>query len=310
MSLAGVGCKTDGASKQGGSNSAGSAGIVTGGASSGGSPQSGAGGSAGASSGGTVSEPCADALFCDDFEAPALSASPSSPWTVERAGAATVEVDSTHHVSGTKAVKVVVPGQDDSGFIALGDAPLFPVTENAFFGRVMLFLLEAPSTSVHFTLIEASGLVPGQTYHSAYRLGGQQPVTSSGTFVGSQLMANYETPDGYAGNGPKSDCWHHAARVVVPVGRWSCFEWQYDGQNNALTLWVDGTEVLSVLGMGDAANGDGCVSQPSTFPWTAPIFDEVRVGWDSYQADGSRTLWVDDFAMSVGRIGCPSSAGQ
>lgn len=296
MSLACAGCKNDDGSKQGGSSSAGQAGST--------------GGSAGAPSGGTGGAPCADALFCDDFEGPAVSAAPSSPWTIERTGSATIAVDSTHAVSGSKSVKFVVPGQVDAGFLALGGAPLFPVTQNAFFGRVMLFLLEAPSSSVHFTLIEASGLVPGQTYHSAYRLGGQQPITNSGTFVGSQLMANYETPDGDAGNGPKSDCWHHADRVVVPVGRWSCFEWQYDGQNNSLTLWVDGTEVLTVLGMGDAANGDGCVNQPSTYPWSAPIFDKVRVGWDSYQADGSRTLWLDDFAMSVGRIGCPSGMGR
>jgi hypothetical protein len=295
-SLAGEGCKSDSGPNHGDSAGGGAGGSAS--------------GTAGAPTGGTGSDSCASALFCDDFETPAVSAAPASPWAVEHGGAATALVDSTHHVSGTKSVKFVVPGQADSAFIALRDAPLFPVTQNAFFGRVMLFLLEAPSTSVHFTLIEASGLVPGQTYHSAYRLGGQQPITSSGTFAGSQLMANYETPDGYGGNGPKSDCWHHANRVVVPVGRWSCFEWQYDGQNNALTLWVDGAEVLSVVGMGDTSNGDGCVNQPSTFPWTAPIFDTVRVGWDSYQADDSRTLWLDDFAMSVGRIGCPSATGQ
>ena len=40
-------------------------------------------------------------------------------WAVEHGGAATALVDSTHHVSGTKSVKFVVPGQADSAFIAL-----------------------------------------------------------------------------------------------------------------------------------------------------------------------------------------------
>jgi len=272
------------------------------GASSGtGGGSSGSAGAAGTSGG----DACANAIFCDDFDDPALNAPPATPWTVQRGGGGTAVIDGTHHMSGAQAVKFVVPGQSDSAFIALRNAPVFPVAGNTFYGRVMLWLTAAPTASVHWTLIEGSGLVPGQTYHSAYRLGGQQPVTG-----GNQLMANYETPDSYNNNGPGSDCWHHANRVVVPVARWSCFEWQYDGPNNALTLWVDGAEVLSVRGMGNTANGDGCVNQPATFPWTAPTFDTLRVGWDSYQADGERTLWLDDVAIATGRVGCPSGMGQ
>jgi hypothetical protein len=145
-----------------------------------------------------------------------------------------------------------------------------------------------------------------QTYHSAYRLGGQHPVTG-----GSQLMANYETPDSYSGNGPSSDCWHHADRVVLPVGRWSCVEWSYDGPNNAITMWLDGTQVISVRGAGDPSRGDGCGNgQPATFPWTAPTFDTVRFGWESYQTDGARALWLDDVVISSARVGCPSGMGQ
>jgi hypothetical protein len=224
-------------------------------------------------------------------------------------GAGTAVVDAAHHMSGTQAVKFVVPGQADSAYIALRNAPVFPVAGNAFFGRVMMWLTSSPTATnpaVHWTIIEGSGLVPGQTYHSAYRLGGQHPITG-----GNQLMANYETPDSYNGNGPATDCWHHATGKVVPVARWSCFEWQYDGPNNALTLWVDGSEMLNVRGMGNTANGDGCGnSQPATYPWTAPTFDTIRVGWDSYQADSERTLWLDDVAISSTRVGCPSGTGQ
>ncbi|HEX6767617.1 MAG TPA: hypothetical protein VF103_19090 [Polyangiaceae bacterium] len=309
-----------GSGPTGGSTSGGSAGSTgavagtsTGGnsGSAGSSPTGGTGGTS-AGTGGSATggaggggDPCASAIFCDDFDDAASGGPPATPWTVQRSGSGTAAVDTAHHMSGTQAVKFVVPGQNDGAFIALRNAPYFPVTGNAFYGRVMLWLTAAPTASVHWTLIEGTGLVPGQTYHSAYRLGGQQPVSG-----GNQLMANYETPDSYGGNGPGSDCWHHANRVVVPVARWSCFEWQYDGPNNALTLWVDQTEVLSVRGMGNTANGDGCVNQPNTFPWTAPTFDTIRVGWDSYQADTERTLWLDDFAISTTRLGCPSGTGQ
>ena len=51
--------------------------------------------------------------------------------------------------------------------------------------------------------------------------------------------------------------------------------------------------------------GDGCVAQSATYPWTAPDFDELRVGYESYQADGARTFYIDDVALASGRIGCP-----
>jgi len=153
--------------------------------------------------------------------------------------------------------------------------------------------------------VESTGLVPSQTYHSAYRLGGQHPIMNGSTFAGSQLMANYETPDSYSGNGPGSDCWRHASGVVLPTARWSCVEWSYDGPNNAITMWLDGTQVLSVRD-----TGDGCVNQMASYPWTAPAFDTLRLGWESYQTDGARTLWLDDVAISTERVGCPSGMGQ
>ena len=86
--------------------------------------------------------------------------------------------------------------------------------------------------------------MPGQSYHALYRYGGQLPSRSGTTFVGSQLMANYDTPDSYpSADGPRSDCWQHANRSVVPVGKWSCVEWQFDGPNNTMRIWLDGARL-------------------------------------------------------------------
>jgi hypothetical protein len=167
----------------------------------------------------------------------------------------------------------------------------------------MMFRLEsAPTASVHWTFVEGSGLVPGQTYHALYRYGGQLPVTQGSTAVGSQLMANYETPDSYGGNGPSSDCWFHSSKVVVPVAKWSCVEWQFDGPNNTMRLWLDGAAVTSLT---VAGVGQGCVNQPATYPWTAPTFDRLDLGWESYQADDARTLYIDDVIVSTSKVGCP-----
>jgi hypothetical protein len=150
-------------------------------------------------------------------------------------------------------------------------------------------------------------VVPGQTYHALYRYGGQLPITASDgtTFAGSQLMANYETPDSYpigSGSGPASDCWHHANRTVVPVGKWTCVEWKFDGAQNQMTLSLDGVALpdLTVTG-----TGDGCVNQAAGFTWAAPTFDRLDLGWESYQADDARTFWIDDVVVSASPIGCP-----
>jgi hypothetical protein len=117
-------------------------------------------------------------------------------------------------------------------------------------------------------------------------------------------MANYETPDSYGGTGPASDCWDHADGTVEPVGRWACVEWQFDGPNDTMRFWLDGTAIdsLTVRGV-----GEGCVHQPATFEWKAPNFETLDLGWESYQGDSERTLYIDDIVISTTRIGCPAA---
>lgn len=281
----------------GASGSAGSGGIAGGGAAGGGAAGV-AGSGAGTAGGGN--DPCGDALFCDDFEGGNLGMTPEG-WTVATmSNGATLGLDGERFVSGAQSVKVIVPSGQSSAMMALSGAPVFPVTGNAFYGRMMVFWESAPMSAVHWTIVEGRGLVPSQTYHAAYRLGGQHPVTDGGTFAGSQVMLNYETPDSYGGNGPSSDCWRHANGTVLPTGDWVCVEWHFDGPNDGMTFWIDGEQAVTVTG-----SGDGCVAQDATYPWTAPEFDELRVGYESYQADGARTLYIDDVALAAERVGCP-----
>jgi len=217
----------------------------------------------------------------------------------------TAAVDMAQARSGTKSVKFVAAAASGSktAYIRLASTAMksiFPVTPNVVYGRMMFRLEAAPTGDVHWTFLEGYGLVPGQSYHALYRYGGQHPVMNGGTFVGSQLMANYETPDSYSGTGPKSDCWAHANKVVIPEGKWSCAEWQFDGPNNTMRFWLDGAPVdtLTVVGA-----GQGCGT--ATAVWTAPTFERFDLGWESYQQDTARTIWIDDVVVSKTKIGCP-----
>ena len=157
---------------------------------------------------------------------------------------------------------------------------MFPAAQSGFYGRMMFRLESAPTASVHWTFVQGSGLIAGQTYHALYRYGGQVPVMQGSTFVGSQLMANYETPDSYNNNGPGSDCWKHSNKNVVPVGAWSCAEWQFDGPT---TRCASGWTAPRSTRLTVTTTGAGCVNQPATYQWTAPNFDRLDLGWESYQ---------------------------
>jgi hypothetical protein len=218
-----------------------------------------------------------------------------------------VAIDTGQFHSGSKSVKFTTQAGTASktAFLRLASSAtktIFPAPGNMFYGRMMFRLESAPTASVHWTIIEGSGLIAGQGYHALYRYGGQLPVMQGTAFVGSQLMANYETPDSYSGTGPSSDCWFHSNKVVVPVATWSCVEWQFDGPNNTMRLWLDGAAVSSLTVTGV---GQGCVNQPATYPWTAPTFDRLDLGWESYQQDDARTFYVDDVVISTTKIGCP-----
>jgi hypothetical protein len=42
-------------------------------------------------------------------------------------------------------------------------------------------------------------------------------------------------------------------------------------------------------------------------PWTAPVFSNLTIGWQQYQASsGPLELWLDDLVVDKTRIGCPA----
>lgn len=263
----------------------------------------GANGGAGGS-GGSV-DPCANTLFCDDFEGHPTGSPPGGMWENNQYQG-TVAVDTGRAHSGQNAVKIsadAVAGYR-SAMISLADPSLLPVAGNVVYGRMMFYLESAPDTAVHWTFIDGSGPIPGQGYSAVYRYGGQVPITQNGAFVGSQLMANYDTPDFYQSPpvGPGSDCWLHADQEVVPVGAWSCAEWMFDGPNDTMRFWLNGTELTDLTMSG---TGQGCVNQAADFPWTAPSFERIDLGWESYQDDAARVIWIDDVAIGLQRLGCP-----
>ena len=198
-------------------------------------------------------------------------------------------MDGTHAHSGKNAVHALTTGAQayESAYMGLVGAPVFPVPNNGFFGRMMMYATQAPTDVVHWTIVQGEGPVPGKNITNAYyRYGGQ---------YNQRFMANYDS-------GPaKSDCWHHS-KTTIPLNRWACVEWQFDGPTNTLRFWLDGQPIddLTVVG-----KGDGCIAHDTMDNWYAPTFNALRLGWEHYQL-GPGELWIDDVAVDGKRIGCPA----
>jgi hypothetical protein len=219
--------------------------------------------------------PCpANALFCDDFENPALPG-----WTKIESGG-TLTIDPTHFVSGKSALSVNIPGNMAGGWLERKGAPLFPLPANAIYGRLMVYF---------------DNLVPGHSdVVRGAATGGNTPWYNVGAQSGDVLL-NYYTSG--------SDCWARPApSKKIPLKTWMCWEWAFDGAKNEMDFYIDGVLSRKVTGSGDGCSGNNT--------WTAPTFASLRIG--EYIAQRSNTphqMWIDDVAVSVtGRVACPGAA--
>jgi hypothetical protein len=264
------------------SSLAGAAGTGTGGG-SGGTASAGAAGTG--SSGGAASG-CQGALICDDFES--YSDKPAMPWTVnvDGGGAGKVVIDTAQHKSGTKSVKFTTSGAVAYQRAFIGLTKPFPVANNAFYGRMMIYTTKAANDGVHWTMIQGEGARTDGITRADVRYGGQHQQS---------LMANYDS------SGKASDCWQHS-QTKMPEGKWACIEWYFEGATNTQKFWLDGKAIddLTVVGQ-----GQGCIAHDTGDKWLFPTFDHLYLGWESYQTDDPREVWIDDVAVGTTQIGCP-----
>jgi hypothetical protein len=242
----------------------------------------GASGQSGASTGGAGS--CAGALFCDDFES--YTTAPGAPWTVKKNAQGNVLIDGAQHKSGTHAVKFTTNGAMAYQQAYIGLDKVFPVANNAFYGRMMIYTTKAPNDGVHWTMIQGEGPATMGITRADVRYGGQHQQS---------LMANYDSA------GKASDCWQHS-QTKMPEGKWACMEWYFEGASNTQKFWLDGKAVddLTVTGQ-----GQGCISHDTGDEWIFPTFEHLYLGWESYQADDPREVWIDDVAIGTAKLGCP-----
>jgi hypothetical protein len=241
--------------------------------------------------------PCpAGALLCDDFEKYASAADLSAAWHVT-ATTATVQVDATKAFKGKQALHISAPGGSmHMGVIAKDGAPLFPIAGNAFYGRMMMWLSQYPSGGAHWNNVQSSGLLPNSTQTAKYAWGGDGTL---GAVTAGYTIRN--TPD--AGTA-MFDCYKQST-TPIPVQRWVCVEWKFDGVADEMHYYLDGQPLTNA----DVIKTGGvCVTPPPPGgTWAAPVFANLSLGWvQPNPTTAAIEMWLDEVAIGTQRIGCPA----
>jgi hypothetical protein len=79
-------------------------------------------------------------------------------------------------------------------------------------------------------------------------------------------------------------------------------EWKFDGTQDQMEFWLDGAQLQDLTVLGE---GEGCIGHDTGDKWFAPAFEQIQLGFESYQADDARELWIDDVVIDDAPVGCP-----
>jgi hypothetical protein len=173
--------------------------------------------------------------------------------------------------------------------LAVTGAPLIPLVNNTVYGRFMIYTDRIPDQSVHWTIAHGDGPLNG--HYATYNYGGM-----------GGLMANY-----YQDTSPLvTDCWQ-TKDEMFPTNKWSCVAFELDGMNNEMRFWLDGAEIPELHVIGAQKSDMTCTEKGVDGRWMAPDFQNVSVGWESYQHDasGAHDAWIDDVILDESPIPCP-----
>ncbi len=254
--------------------------------------------------GGTLVDDCTGRLVCDDFEKYAVGTKPTSPWGTS-VSTGVVEVVNNKSYAGTQALhlKTNQAGSGYTAMLTLG-SPILPTSNNAIYGRMMFWMDATAKNSCHTNILEASGQAIGKNYNVQYRYGTQWYKNNDDTMPPQRFMANYFANDN------TSDCWAHSL-TQMPLHKWICIRWKFDGAANKTGFWVDANELTDIAIDGNnfpgSANEAGCPAGDSDKKWYPANFNALKIGWQNVQNDDAgREIWIDNIIVDNKPIPCPN----
>ena len=238
-------------------------------------------------------------VIVEGFEDYVVGSEPNGDWDIVKDGVASIAVtDEMFYGLSGKSLKMTAAEEtasnDSIAMLSLSSNQLGGSASHMF-GRARVYLEDnGAEVDMKWTMVTATGN-RGQDRDVQYRFGGAE-----GKFAAA-LDSN--------GRGASCDL---ASSTPIPKGVWACLEWEMNPKNGELNFWVDGEQINDLAIRGDAS---GCASRswadgPSSFL-------EVNLGIGRYKPSGQQpqgqpekpakpdvSMYVDDIALSEGRLGC------
>ncbi len=220
--------------------------------------------------------PC-KAAFCENFETPTEQGLLDPARWERPQGNAIV----TRGRANTGTGAMHIPAFTGKGYHFFRTRKPFPALEKAHFGRVFLWIEQAPTTSP----------AKGSTWHfDVQKTGGKLSDGSDADIGFGGVVSHGLVREFYSNTFPYT--WSHTGTEVadMPTKVWTCLEWQYDSEQGLVRYWSNGVALTSM-------SVDGVK--------TLPRFTRVSPGW--YEYHPTTTPWeiyLDDFAIDGNRIGC------
>lgn len=227
---------------------------------------------------------CGTAVICSGFEDQTGSV-PTGDWQVvtpDCQGSGTASIDTSVAYSGTRSLRI----DGHAGYcnhVFVGTTKDVSSIGPVLYARLRVRHTTALPTS-HVTSITMADANDGG---KDLRIGGQN----------NALQWNRQSDDATL---PVQSPAGVAQSVPLPTGRWVCLRFQIDTTKQAMSTYVDDTEVPGL-------HVDGVPTQDIDSQWlsrtVAPRPTTFRLGWESY-GTGDDTLWFDDVAVGSQPIGC------
>lgn len=215
---------------------------------------------------GTVKCPNAAYLVCDDFEGAAID---TNTWRIYTFNNGTLTPDTSKAARGSKSLHVVAPASGGDAMVEL-KTPV-ALDGQRLWGRMFMFVpgrVEAQLMN-HTNIVTATGTnsIPTVSVYAAWW--GLKRIGS--------LFYQENPPEDVSGL-------NVSPNVFVPLDRWFCVEWDFNGVDKQIRIYLDGALIpMSEL------NG-----------YKPPVSAVLRNGIQY----ATEEAWFDSVAWSRTRVGC------
>lgn len=168
------------------------------------------------------------------------------------------------------------------------------------YGRAMFYYSNASGnaipTTVHSWIFNAAGTNTYFNTHDVPGTGAPNGAVSMNLIVKEQLCLNY-----HWGGSEMGVC---STGKPVHANQWFCIQWHYDGPNSNAEVWVDGTQVISVV---HHESTDYTPINSSQWRFAdSPGWNKLQFGWRHYQTlPAPVDLHLDDVVLDTKATCCP-----